>query len=109
MRRILILFLLSVISFRGLAGDDDMRMFSLYPVPLKSSRLFFKLNYSGTGIATVEVRNLIGKKIQEKSLPAGISELIFDNMDANPNGIYVVVAKNSDGKVIEITKFILNK
>lgn len=109
MRKFLIICSLFLASLQSHAGEDEVRMFSLYPVPLKSSRLFFRVNYSGTGISTVEVRNLIGKKIQEKPLPAGVSELSFDNMDANPNGVYVVVAKNGNGKVLEISKFILNK
>lgn len=109
MRKFIAILYLFILSLHAFAGEDEVRMFSLYPVPLKTSRLFFRVNYSGTGITTVEVRNLIGKKIQEKSLPAGVSELSFDNMDANPNGVYVVVAKNANGKVLEISKFILNK
>lgn len=94
---------------QALAGGDDVKLFSLYPVPLKTSVLNVQINFRDAGVASVELRNLIGKKIQEKQLPSGVNLVSFENMDMNPNGIYIVLAKNANGKVLEISKFILNK
>jgi hypothetical protein len=100
---------LLVLASNVFAASDDVRLFSLYPVPLKSSRIYVRLQQSNTGISTVEIRSLIGKKIQSKQLRIGEVEIAFDDMDANPNGVYVVVAKDANGKVLEINKFVLNK
>lgn len=96
-------------SLHGMAAGDDTKLFSLYPVPLKTNRLFVHINNTSASINTIELRNLIGKKMQEKTFPAGSDEIYFDDMDTYPNGLYVVLAKDANGKVLEINKFILNK
>ena len=108
MRKLVFIIVALLSSLQLMAGDNE-RLFSLYPVPLRSSRLYFKVNISGSGISIVEVRNLIGKTIQVKPLPPGADEIWFDEMDSNPNGVYVVVAKNAQNRILEISKFILNK
>lgn len=91
-----------------LAGDEN-KIFSLYPVPLKTSKLTVKRNIFNNDFTTVELRNLIGKKLQEKEFPKGAEEVSFEDMDTYPNGVYVVLAKDSYGKIIESAKFIINK
>ncbi len=108
MPRFLILLFALFLTVRVQAGDD-VKLISLYPVPLKTSTLFVKLNQTGSGINRIELRNLIGKKMQEKSVLSGTDEIYFDDLLAYPNGVYVVIAKNNDGKVLEISKFILNR
>jgi hypothetical protein len=95
-------------TFQGFAGSDEAKLMSLFPVPLKGSRLTVRINYGGSGVARIEIRNLIGKKIQEQPIADGSGEAIFEGIDNNPNGVYMVVAKNGNGKVLEISKFILN-
>jgi hypothetical protein len=97
------------LSINSFAGGDEVKLFSIYPVPLKSSRLFVKLNFIVPVVQKIEIRNLIGKKIQEKEFPIGSDQIYFDEIDANPNGVYIVLAKDANGKVLEISKFILNK
>ncbi len=109
MRKLYLLILLILLHFSSIAGGDDTKMFSLFPVPLKGSRLSVKLNASSTSISAVELRNLIGKKLQEKGFPKGVDEVIFEDMDTYPSGVYVVLAKDSYGKIVEISKFIINK
>ncbi len=92
-----------------MAAGDDVKLFSVYPVPLKTSRLSVQINYSGSSISSFEVRSLIGKKIQQKNIAAGADLISFDEMDVNPNGVYIVLAKDANGKVLEISKFTINK
>ena len=105
----ILLFLLHhLISF----GGEDSKMFSLYPVPVKTSKLSVKRNTDNAEngkIATVELRNLIGKKLQSHEFEKNTEEVIFEDMDSYPNGIYVVIAIDSYGKIIETAKFIINK
>jgi hypothetical protein len=109
MKKIVTFLFIVLMSVNCLAAGDDIKLFSLYPVPLKQNRLFVKLNYNTPTVSKVEVRNLLGKKIQEKQFPFGSDEIFFDEMDTNPDGVYIVLAKDTDGKVLEISKFIINK
>ena len=109
MFRSLYILLLSVLLAINLHAEDEIKLFSLFPVPLKTSRLTVRLNIFNQGVRTIEVRNLIGKKIQEKQFPIGTTEIYFDDIDTNPNGVYVVLAKDANGKILEISKFVLNK
>jgi hypothetical protein len=95
-------------AIKNMSASEEMKLISLYPVPAKSSKMYVRLNTFGSGIASVELRNLIGRKIQEKKFPAGSDETFFEELDNHPNGVYVVVAKNANGKIIEISKFVLN-
>lgn len=104
---ILLLLLLHLSVSAG--NGDDTKMISLFPVPLKGSRLSVKLNVPNSTISAVELRNLIGKKLQEKPFPKGENEVVLEDMDTYPNGVYVVLAKDSYGKIVEISKFIINK
>lgn len=110
MRKIYTILFLLLLHFSVFAGNgDDTKMISLFPVPLKGSRLSVKLNVPNSAISAVELRNLIGKKLQEKAFPVGENEVVLEDMDTYPNGVYVVLAKDSYGKIVEISKFIINK
>lgn len=111
MKKTLILILLFLTWQFAFAGEDN-KLFSLYPVPLKSSKLSVKRNADNADnakIATVELRNLIGKKLQSREFDKNTEEVVFEDMDAYPNGIYVVLAIDAYGKIIETAKFIINK
>lgn len=108
--RIFLLLLLNVLILQPAVGaGDENRLVSLYPVPLKGSVLSVRLNAPGSAVAGAELRNLIGRKLQEKNFPKGGNELVFEDMDTYPNGIYVVLAKDAYGKIVEIAKFTINR
>lgn len=103
---LIIVFLLTLqISF---ASGEDNRLFTMFPVPLKLSTLTVRPTSTYTNIATVELRNLVGKKLQEKTIVSG-GDAVFQDMDTYPNGLYVIVAKDANGKILETSKFIINK
>ncbi len=111
MKKTLFLLLLVIMQLLAYAGDDN-KMFSLYPVPLKSSKLSVKRNTDNADnakIASVELRNLIGKKLQSHDFDKNAEEVIFEDMDSYPNGIYVILAIDGYGKIIETAKFMINK
>lgn len=109
MKRVVAIFFFLLLNVSLLAGSDDKKLFSLYPVPLKTAVLRVKLNNSYSEPLTIELRNLIGRKLQEKTFPVGSDEISFQDMDSYPNGIYVVLAKDAFGKIIESTKFVIEK
>jgi hypothetical protein len=93
------------IAFNTKAGDN--MLLSLYPVPLKTNTLFVSFTQK-TDIEIVELRNLIGRKIQSR-ISRGATQVSFENMSDLPNGIYMVLAKDAFGKIVETQKFIINK
>jgi len=92
-----------------LAGSDVPKLISLSPVPLTGSRLTVKLMSGNSPVNSIELRNLIGRKLQEKKFLSGEEEIYFDELGTYPNGVYVVLVKDASGKIIETTKFIINK
>jgi hypothetical protein len=81
----------------------------LYPVPLKDNKLKIRLKPSTAGKAkTLELRNFIGKKLQELSCD-GKKELEFSDMRQYPEGVYVVLVKGKNGKIEESAKFMISK
>lgn len=108
--RIFFLVLLNVLFvLSALGAGDENRLVSLYPVPLKGSVLSVRLNAPNSAVAGAELRNLIGRKLQEKNFPKGNNELVFEDMDTYPGGIYVVLVKDAFGKIVEIAKFTINR
>ena len=63
---ILILFITLAALQISIAGSEDNRLFTLYPVPLSSSTLTVSATSIYTNIGSIELRNLVGKKLQEK-------------------------------------------
>ena len=88
---------------------DDTKTFTLSPVPLSGSVLKVKLNKTTTPISVCELRNLVGTKLQVKTFPAGSDELYFLDMTQYPNGVYMVAALDAYGKVVDISKFMINR
>ncbi len=109
MKRLYLFLLIVLFATSCMAASDEVKLFSLYPVPLKTSRLSVQINYSGSSISSFEIRSLIGKKIQQKNIATGVDVISFDEMDVNPNGLYIVLAKDANGKVLEISKFTINR
>lgn len=99
----------SFLTINALAGNDDMHLFTMFPVPLNTSKLTIKPTQTLTSISTFELRNLVGKKLQEKALPKGAEEVSFTDMNEYPNGLYVIIAKDANGKILETSKLIIQR
>ncbi len=96
----------------GCFAADEPKLFSLFPIPLKSNTLFVERNKDAKDcmkIVNVELRNLIGKCIQAIPFDASEMKTAFVEMDSYPNGIYIVLAKDAYGKIIESAKFVINR
>jgi hypothetical protein len=105
---ILLLFITLITLQISFAGGEDNRLFTMFPVPLTTSTLTVSPSSTFTNIASIELRNLVGKKLQEKTMIGG-KNIIFQDMDIYPNGLYVIIAKDVNGKILETSKFIINK
>lgn len=88
---------------------DDVKTITLSPVPLSGNVLKVKLNNLSIPISVCELRNLVGTRLQRKAFPAGSDELYFQDMSQYPNGLYMVAAIDAYGKVVDISKFMINR
>lgn len=105
-KKLYLLILVTLLSLPLFSKEDD-KLFSLWPVPLTTDVLTVKIS-AHTNIATFEIRSVLGKKLQEKKYN-GEEELVFTDMSLYYNGIYVVVARDANGKIVETLKFTINR
>lgn len=81
----------------------------LYPVPLTSNVLKVRMKAATAGKASsIELRNFIGKKLQSVNCE-NKKDFEFADMRQYPEGVYVVLVKGRNGKIIESAKFMIAK
>ena len=111
MKKVLFLILFTLCTF-CMKATDEPKLFSLFPIPLKTNTLYVERNKDAKDcmkIVKVELRNLIGKRMQSIPFDANEMKVAVIEMDNYPNGIYVILAFDSYGKIIESAKFVINK
>ena len=107
-RTVLILSILLCCSFFAVAQQRTSNI-EVYPVPLKANVLKVRMKAATAGKATaIELRNFIGKKLQALTCD-GKKDLEFTDMRQYPEGVYVVLVKGKNGKIIESAKFLIAK
>jgi len=116
-------FLLTLIAFVGLHAMDAAaqgnektiitnqdRTITVYPIPANTSvnvRLSASLK---SDVEKVEIINLIGRKLTEQTIiDKSTTDITFNNMSEMPQGIYMVVARDKGGKIIQSAKMIINR
>lgn len=82
---------------------------TLSPVPLTIDILTVGMkSITASKASLVELRNFIGKKLQGAPTD-GRSVVKFTDMLQYPEGVYVVIIKDKNGKFIESRKFTIAK
>lgn len=81
-----------------------------YPNPV-SNRLTVKFsNNLKQQVHKLEIVNIIGKRLREQQiLDKNTSEINFNDLEDLPQGIYLIIAKDEYGKIIQSNKFLINK
>ncbi len=83
---------------------------TVYPIPANSSvnvRLSSSLR---TEVEKVEIINLIGRKLSEQTIiDRSTTDITFNNLNEMPQGIYMVVARDRSGKIVQSAKMIINR
>jgi hypothetical protein len=81
-----------------------------YPNPVTSKLVIKISNNNKYAIHKIEIVNVIGKKIREQQLlDKSTNELYFNDLADVPQGIYLVIARDENGKVIQSNKFMIEK
>ncbi len=109
MKQFVVTLFIIICSFGFAIAQKDNVGVSLYPVPLKENQLTVQMKTSVTmKSSSVELRNFIGKKLQEVKID-GRNEVQFNDMRQYPEGVYVIVVKDPKGKIVETAKFLITK
>lgn len=116
-------FLLTLVSFVGLSttkvaaqGNEKTlitnqdRNITVYPLPASTS-VSIRLSASlKNEVDKVEIVNLIGRKLTEQTIiDKSTTDITFNNLGEMPQGIYMVVARDKGGKIIQSAKMVINR
>lgn len=116
-------FLLTLIASLGLSSmeasaqgkentiiSNQDKTITVYPIPANTSvnvRLSASLKNE---VEKVEIINLIGRKLTEQTIiDRSTTDITFNNLSEMPQGIYMVVARDKGGKIIQSAKMVVNR
>jgi hypothetical protein len=68
-----------------------------------------KITEPNNQIDKIVVMNLIGRELKSKEYVSGQDIINFTNLDEMPNGIYVVIVKDKNNKIIDSAKLVISK
>jgi hypothetical protein len=118
--KIFFLFL-TAISFTGMVvsaqSNEQNRMFNnagdkrivAYPIPANNI-VYFKLTPNLRAEAkTVELVSVIGRTVAVQKVTTDNEDIVFSNLNQLPEGVYVGVTKNAEGKIINSTKIVIQR
>ncbi|RQO31314.1 hypothetical protein DBR32_04950 [Taibaiella sp. KBW10] len=87
-------------------STSDKKMIA-YPIPANSA-VYFKISVALRNEAkTVELVNVIGKTVAIQNINADGNDIVFGGLNQLPEGIYIGVMKNTEGKIIQTTKLMI--
>lgn len=116
-------FLISLISFTGLGFTqvaaqeaektiitNQDKSITVYPVPANSIVNVRLSSGLRNEVDKVEIINLIGRKLTEQAIiDKSTTNITFNNLSDMPQGIYMVVARDKSGKIIQSAKMVINR
>ncbi len=83
---------------------------TLYPIPANTTINIRLSPALRNEVDKLEIVNLIGRKLTEQMIFDRTStEISFNNLAEIPQGIYMVVARDKYGKIIQSAKLIINR
>ena len=96
-------------SERTIITNQD-RTLTVYPIPANnkvSVRLSANLR---ADVDKVEIVTLIGRKITEQTIiDSNTTELTFNDLGDVAPGIYMVIARDRSGRIIQSSKMVINR
>lgn len=89
---------------------NQEKTLTLYPIPANTNLIVRLSPALRSEVDKVEVMNLIGRKMTEQTiLDRTSTEITFNNISEMPQGIYMVVAKDKFGKIVQSAKMVVNR
>lgn len=106
---------LSSVSVSAQQGEKTIisnldRTLTVYPIPA-NNRVSVRLSAAlRQEVDKVEIVNLIGRKITEQVIiDNNTTEITFNDLGDFPEGIYMVMARDKSGKIIQSSKMVINR
>jgi hypothetical protein len=86
------------------------KMLTIYPIPA-NNRVNVRISASlRTDVDKIEIINLIGRKMTEQTIiDSNTTEIAFNDLGDFAQGIYMVVARDKSGKIIQSAKMVINR
>jgi hypothetical protein len=86
------------------------RTLTVYPIPA-NNRVNVRLSSAlRQEVDKVEIVNLIGRKLTEQVIiDNNTTEITFNDLGDFPEGIYMVMARDKSGKIIQSSKLVINR
>lgn len=93
---------------RDIFSQQDMSL-SVYPVPAKTS-VYVRLSQGlKSQVDKMEMVNVIGRKVMEQTIAdKNTTEIVFNNLNSLPKGLYMVIARDKYGKILQSAKLVIN-
>jgi hypothetical protein len=104
---LVIVALISVLPMQhGIAAPPTEKFIQLLYTPGNSS-IIIKIIAPNSQITKIEIANLIGRSVRSKPYNNVDDKITMSDLSDLPNGIYLVLAKDKDGKIVDSSKFVL--
>lgn len=89
---------------------NQEKTITIYPVPANSYATVRLSPALRNEVDKVEIVNLIGRKMSEQVIMnKQTTEISFTNLNELPQGIYIVVARDKFGKIVQSAKMVVNR
>ncbi len=90
--------------------SNQERTIVVYPTPANTVATVRLSSSLRNEVSKIEIVNLIGRKIDEQSVfDKNTTEFTFNNLGSAAAGIYMVVARDKVGKIIQSAKMIISR
>ena len=86
------------------------RTLTVYPIPA-NDRVTIRIS-SGliNNVDKIEIVSLIGRKIAEQTIiDNNATEITFNGLDDFPPGVYMVLARDKSGRIVQSSKMVINR
>lgn len=111
---VLLLGLLSVnagaqSSEKTVISNTD-KTITIYPIPA-NNKVYVRLSSALSGeVEKVQIVNLIGRKLTEQTIiDRSVSDIAFTDIGEYPQGVYMIVARDKFGKIVQSAKMVINR
>lgn len=86
------------------------RSITIYPIPANSYVTIHLSPSLRSEVEKVEIVNLIGRRLSEQVIMnKQTTEISFTNLNEMPQGIYIVIARDKFGKIVQSAKMVINR
>jgi len=83
---------------------------TIYPMPASTVAYIRIAPALRNVVDKVEIVNIIGRKVTEQSIiDKSTTEVVFSDLGNIPKGMYMVIARDKSGRIVQSAKLILNE